>query len=60
MGADAEISWWVIDEFVGTGLEAILGRFIPQRIDVVWPFANPRYVGVDLSWKEWLSLPETS
>jgi hypothetical protein len=60
MGADAEISWWVIDEFVGTGLEAILGRFIPQWIDVVWPFANPRYVGVDLSWKEWLSLPETS
>lgn len=57
-GADADISWWVSDGFVATPLEHSLGRFIPMWIDTVWPFAKPRYPGVDLSWEEWLSLPE--
>lgn len=58
VGADADISWWVIDEYVGAPLEHILGQFIPRWINTTWPFARPRYPGVDLSWEEWLALPE--
>jgi hypothetical protein len=24
----------------------------------VWPFEQPRYVGRDLSWQDWQSLPD--
>jgi hypothetical protein len=57
-GADADISWWVIDDLVGTAAEARFGEFVPARIHSDWPFANPRFVGIDLSWEEWLGLPE--
>jgi hypothetical protein len=56
-GADAEISWWVVDECVGTDLEAALDEFVPRWIDKDWPLTRPRYVGRDLSWQEWLALP---
>jgi hypothetical protein len=57
-GADAEISWWVVDECVGTDLERALDEFVPTWIAEVWPLAAPRYVGRDLSWDEWLALPD--
>jgi RimJ/RimL family protein N-acetyltransferase len=41
-GIDAEICWWVVDDAVGTGLEAALERFVPQWITQAWPFTNPR------------------
>lgn len=58
VGADAEISWWVVDECVGTDLEAELDDFVPRWIDGDWPLAAPRYVGRDLTWDEWLALPD--
>jgi RimJ/RimL family protein N-acetyltransferase len=56
-GADAEICWWVIDDLVGTQVEARVEAFVPAWIDRDWPFENARYIGLDLSWSEWLALP---
>ncbi len=56
--ADAEISWWVVDECVGTDLEAALDELVPRWIAESWPLSAPRYVGRDLTWDEWLALPE--
>ncbi len=56
-GADAEICWWVRDEYVGSDLERALDDFIPGWIERVWPFTAPRYIGRDLSWSDWLALP---
>lgn len=58
VGADAEISWWVIDALVGTETEQTLDTFVPAWIDQYWPFRKPRYVGIDLSWTDWLALSE--
>lgn len=58
VGADAEISWWVVDALVGSGLEAALDAFVPRWIAAEWPLTRPRYVGRDLSWTEWLALPD--
>jgi hypothetical protein len=57
-GADAEISWWIIDEKLGTDLQQTLDALIPQWIAGAWPFGQPRYIGRDLSWPDWLALPE--
>lgn len=58
IGADAEISWWVVDGLLGSEIEAALDRFVPQWVADVWPMKSPRYVGRDLSWSDWLSLDE--
>ncbi|NUT54157.1 MAG: N-acetyltransferase [Saccharothrix sp.] len=39
----ALISWWVVDEYVGTDLERALDAFVPRWIAEVWPFTSPRY-----------------
>ncbi|SDL35931.1 hypothetical protein SAMN04488242_1205 [Tessaracoccus oleiagri] len=57
-GADAEISWWVVDELVGSEVEETLDEAVPTWVEAVWPFDNPRYVGKDISWKEWVALPD--
>jgi 4-amino-4-deoxy-L-arabinose transferase-like glycosyltransferase len=57
-GADADISWWVVDGQVGTGLERALDALVPRWIAAAWPFTHPRYVGRDLSWARWLALPD--
>ena len=56
--SDAEISWWVRDEHVGSELEAALDEFVPRWIASAWPFVAPRYVGRDLTWAEWIALPD--
>ncbi|WP_210651061.1 GNAT family N-acetyltransferase [Nocardioides sp. SYSU D00065] len=58
VGADAEISWWVVDELVGSPLEAALDALVPHWIAAEWPLRRPRYVGRDLSWDDWLALPD--
>lgn len=58
VGADAEISWWVIDNLVGSDVEVALDAFVPKWIEDAWPMSAPRYVGRDLSWTEWMALPE--
>lgn len=57
-GADAEISWWVVDECVGTELEQAVDDLVPRWIADAWPLSQPRYVGRDLSWAQWLALPD--
>ena len=42
-GADADITWWVVDGQVGTGLERALDALVPQWIAAAWPFTHPRY-----------------
>jgi Acetyltransferase (GNAT) domain len=55
-GADAEISWWVVDSCVGTDVEAALDDLVPRWIAEDWPLSHPRYVGRDLTWDAWLAL----
>ena len=57
-GADAEISWWVVDALVGSELETALGDAVPRWIVTHWPLKNPRYIGHSVSWQEWLELPD--
>ena len=57
-GADAEISWWVVDRLVGGPIEAALDELVPRWIASDWPLERPRYVGRDLSWDAWLALPD--
>ncbi len=57
-GADAEISWWVRDEYVGSEVETALDDLVPGWVAKRWPLKRPRYVGRDLSWTDWLALPE--
>jgi len=57
VGADAEISWWVVDDEVGGALEACLREQVPEWIASDWPFAAPRFIGEDISWTEYLTLP---
>jgi hypothetical protein len=44
-GADAEISWWVVDDRAGTSLEHALDTLVPQWIAAAWPFTQPRCIG---------------
>lgn len=41
--ADADVSWWVVDECVGTDLAIALDALVPRWIDEHWPFHRPRY-----------------
>lgn len=59
-GGDAEISWWVVDDRVGTELERALDALVPEWIAAAWPFERPCYVGRDLTWHEWLALPDAA
>lgn len=58
IGADADISWWVVDDLVGTEVEAALDALVPTWIVQNWPFGAPRLIGVDLTWADWLALPD--
>lgn len=57
-GADAEISWWVVDSLAGSELERQLDAYVPAWIAAAWPLERPRYVGRDLTWREWIDLPD--
>lgn len=59
IGADADISWWVVDDLVGSEVEAALAALVPTWINQAWPFDDPRYIGHDLTWDDWLELPDT-
>ncbi len=58
VGADAEVSWWVRDEYVGSPVEAALDRMVPEWLAGAWPFTAVRFIGRDLTWQEWLALPD--
>jgi hypothetical protein len=57
-GADAEVSWWVVDALVGSDVEHALDEFVPRWLATGWPLTAPRFVGRDLSWADWLALPD--
>lgn len=57
-GADADVSWWVRDEYVGSTVQTTLDVLVPTWIAKEWPLVTPRYVGIDLSWAEWLAIPD--
>jgi hypothetical protein len=42
-GVDADVSWWVVDESVGTDLDAALDVLIPRWLADVWRFSSVRY-----------------
>jgi hypothetical protein len=55
----AEVSWWVVDDLVGTDVQRALDAFVPRWLADQWPLpAAPRFVGRDLSWAEWIALPD--
>jgi hypothetical protein len=43
---------------MGSPLEVALAEFVPRWLAQAWPFTNPRFIGRDLSWAQWLALPE--
>jgi hypothetical protein len=57
VGADADISWWVVDEFAESPLASSLDEVVPQWIARSWPFSEPRFIGLDISWGDWIRLP---
>lgn len=57
-GADAEVSWWIRDEYVDSPVEDSLNRLVPEWLASAWPFTTVRYIGRDLTWDEWLALPD--
>ena len=58
-GPTLRFSWWVVDAHAGTGLERAVDALVPRWIAAAWPFTRPRYIGRDLSWADWLALPDT-
>ncbi|MFG1920155.1 hypothetical protein [Micromonospora sp. NPDC048898] len=55
--ADTAISWWVVDDLVGGEAERALDTLVLRWIADDWPFQQPRYLGRDITWPEWLALP---
>nr|WP_166682234.1 hypothetical protein [Streptomyces sp. 846.5] len=37
--------------------EAALDALVPAWMAAEWPFREPRYLGRDISWQDWLALP---
>ncbi|SOC57460.1 GNAT family N-acetyltransferase [Ornithinimicrobium cerasi] len=56
-GADADVSWWVVDELVGSEVDARLPEAIAAWLARDWPFRTVRYPGRELTWAEWELLP---
>lgn len=42
-GVDAIVSWWVIDEQVGSDLERELEDLVPRWLAETWGLSNPRF-----------------
>jgi hypothetical protein len=42
-GADAMVSWWVVDGAVGTALERSLDQLVPAWLTEVWRFESVHY-----------------
>ncbi len=56
--AGAEVSWWVVDEIVGSDVQRAFDEFVPRWLEQEWPLpARARLVGRDLSWDDWIALP---
>ena len=40
---DAVVSWWVVDDLVGTPVEGALDELVPQWLEEDWPLRRPWY-----------------
>lgn len=58
VGADADVSWWLVADERGGPLEQALLEQVPRWLAEYWPFQAPRIIGVDLTWEQWTDLPE--
>lgn len=43
-GTDALVSWWLVDELVGSPLERALDEFVPRWLRVTWRFGAVDYL----------------
>ena len=43
MSHEAVVSWWVVDELVGEGVERALDAFVPRRLAETWRFERVDY-----------------
>lgn len=41
--SDAVASWWLVDQAIGTDLEAVLDDFVPRWLSETWRFASVHY-----------------
>jgi hypothetical protein len=48
-GTDAVVSWWVVDDVVGTDLERTLGELIPAWLAETWRFRSVHYARASAS-----------
>jgi len=58
VGGDADVNWWVAEGERAGAVRSTLDVYVPRWIRASWPFSAPRLIGVDLTWDEWLALPE--
>lgn len=58
VGADAEVSWWVVDLLVGGPVEAAMAELVPRWLEQDWPFKRVRHIGSGLTWAQWAELPD--
>jgi hypothetical protein len=42
-GADAMVSWWVVDNAAGTALERTLDELVPRWLSEAWGFGTVHY-----------------
>ncbi len=40
-GSDAEVTWWVVPECVGTDLARAVDALVPAWVAAAWPFSAP-------------------
>jgi hypothetical protein len=57
-GADADVTFWVRADELGTGLEDELEAAVRSWIAADWPFADVRWPGRGIAWADWDALPD--
>jgi RimJ/RimL family protein N-acetyltransferase len=40
---DVIVSWWVVEDQIGSALDAELTDFVPRWVTTEWPFSRPHY-----------------
>jgi hypothetical protein len=59
-GFDAEVTMWVRQSELASGLDEFLWQTVRSWVEREWPFQHvgyPGYPGWEISWAEWEALP---